>query len=82
MDKHGWGIDIHDAFIVHPNAALDVRRWYAAELTHVYNNRATILTNYFKSIGIGNEAKAEWNRLMSMVHPITGTFKANLMALK
>lgn len=82
MTKYGWGIDIHDAFIVHPNAALDVRRWYAAELTHVYNNRSAILTNYFNSIGIGNEAQAEWNRLISMVHPITGTFKANLMALK
>lgn len=82
MDKYGWGIDIHDAFIVHPNAALSVRRWYAEELTTVYINRKEILANYFKSIGIGAEAQSELNRLQAMVHPITGTFKANLMALK
>ena len=82
MDKFGWGIDIHDAFIVHPNAAKDTRKWYANELTSIYNNRHTILTNYFKSIGIGAEAQAHWDRVMSLVHPIAGAFKANPMALK
>lgn len=82
MDKYGWGIDIHDAFIVHPNAALDVRRWYAQELTNIYNNRHAILANYFASIGIGAEAQAQWNTVKSLVHPLTGAFKANLMALK
>lgn len=82
MDKYGWAIDIHDAFIVHPNAARDVRRWYANELTHIYNNRHTILADYFASIGIGAEAQAHWNRVMAMVQPVTGAFKANTMALK
>lgn len=82
MDKYGWGIDIHDAFIVHPNAARDVRRWYAKELTSIYNNRHTILADYFASIGIGAEAQAHWDRVMAMVQPVTGAFKANTMALK
>lgn len=82
MDKYGWGIDIHDAFIVHPNAALDVRRWYTAELTKIYENRTSILTNYFASIGIGAEAQAQWNKVKELVQPVQGAFKANLMALK
>jgi hypothetical protein len=82
MDKYGWGIDIHDAFLIHPNSALDVRTWYAEELTDIYNNRTAILTNYFESIGIGPEAQARWDELKSKVHPITGAFKANKMALK
>jgi len=82
MDKYGWGIDIHDAFIVHPNAALDVRRWYTAELTKIYENRTSILNNYFASIGIGAEAQAQWNKVKELVQPVQGAFKANLMALK
>lgn len=82
MDKYNWGIDIHDAFIVHPNAARDVRRWYSQELTNIYNNRHTILANYFKSINIGPEAQAHWDRLTQLVVPVTGAFKANPMALK
>lgn len=82
MDKYNWGIDIHDAFIVHPNAARDVRKWYSQELTNIYNNRTSILTNYFKSINIGPEAQAHWDRVKSLVQPVKGAFKANLMALK
>lgn len=82
MDKYGWGIDIHDAFIVHPNAALDVRRWYTAELTKIYENRTSILNNYFASIGIGAEAQAQWNKVKELVQPVQGAFKVNLMALK
>lgn len=82
MDKYNWGIDIHDAFIVHPNAARDVRKWYSQELTNIYNNRHSILANYFKSINIGPEAQAHWDRLTQLVVPVTGAFKANPMALK
>ena len=82
MDKYGWGIDIHDAFIVHPNAARDVRKWYSQELTHIYNNRTRILANYFQSINIGPEAQAHWDKVKSLVQPIQGAFKANPMALK
>jgi hypothetical protein len=82
MDKYGWGIDIHDAFIVNPEAAEDVRDWYSAELTQIHANRKSILANYFQSIGIGPEAQSKWNKLQDMVHPYTGDFTCQRMALK
>ena len=81
MDKYGWGIDIHDAFLVSPMAAADVRRWYADELNNIYADREAILANYFASIGIGAEAQGNWNRLKQMVKPIK-SFKCRKMALK
>lgn len=81
MDKYGWGIDIHDAFLVSPMAAADVRRWYAEELNTIYTDRETILANYFTSIGIGAEAQGNWNRLKQMVKPMQ-SFKCRKMALK
>jgi hypothetical protein len=82
MSKYGWGIPIHDAFIVSPAAAADVRKWYAQELTKIYKDRKTILKDYFKSIGITNAAQSQWETLKSKVKPIQGEFKANPMALK
>ena len=81
MEKYGWGKDIHDAFIVNPESAEDVRRWYSEELTAIYNNRQTILSEYFQSIGIGGEAQTQWSRVKAMVQPIK-EFTANRMALK
>ena len=80
-DKYGFVIDIHDAFIVSPIAAYDVRQWYKEKLIDVYNNRQTILANFFKSIGIGAEAQAQWNAVKAMVQPIT-EFNPTDMALK
>ena len=82
FDKYGFVIDIHDAFIVSPIAAQDVREWYKEKLVEVYNNRQEILANYFKSIGIGAEAQNQWNTIKAMVHPISGEFKPTDMALK
>ena len=76
-----WCIDIHDAFIVHPNQASLVRSKYAEKLEHIYNNRGTILTNYFKSIGIGAEALSQWLKVKALVTPVT-EFKCASMALK
>lgn len=81
MDKYGWGIDIHDAFLVNPEAADDVRTWYAQAITDIYDNRASILANYFQSIGIGAEAQSNWERVKQMVKPVNG-FKCRKMALK
>ena len=80
-DKYGFVIDIHDAFIVSPIAAYDVRQWYKEKLIDVYNNRQTILANFFKSIGIEAEAQAQWNAVKAMVQPIT-EFNPTDMALK
>lgn len=81
MEKYGWGIDIHDAFLVSPEAADDVRTWYAQALTEIYDNRQTILANYFASIGIGAESQGNWERVKQMVKPLQ-SFKCRKMALK
>jgi hypothetical protein len=82
MDKYGWGIPIHDAFIVSPAAAADVRRWYAEELEKIYANRNEILQGFFKSIGITSAAKEQWDNLQKKIVPFVGEFKASAMALK
>lgn len=81
MEKYGWGIDIHDAFLVSPMAAADVRRWYAEELNAIYADRETILANYFASIGIGAESQGDWERVKRMVKPLQ-SFQCRKMALK
>lgn len=81
MDKYGFCIDIHDAFVVSPEAAADVRMWYAEFIDYVYANRKTILENYFRSIGIGASAMAEWESLMSNVQPVEN-FKCRTSVLK
>jgi len=82
MDKYEWGIPIHDAFIVSPAAAADVRRWYAEELEKIYNNRKQILQDYFRSIGITSAAKQQWDALEKKIVPFEGQFKASPMSLK
>lgn len=82
MDKYGWLIDIYDAFIIHPNMARDVRKWYREFLILIHSNRTSILNNFFKSIGIGPESQSRWNAVAQMVQPIEGQFKPSMMALK
>ena len=82
MEKYGWLIDIYDAFIVHPNMARDIRKWYGEFQKTIYNNRDSILRNYHLSIGIGPEAETEWQRVKELVHPIVGDFNPHYMALK
>lgn len=82
MDKYNWGIPIHDAFIVSPAAAGDVRKWYAEELTKIYQDRKEILKNYFSSIGITPAAKDQWLTLKSKVQELAGGIEVNPMALK
>lgn len=82
MAKYGWVIPIHDAFLVSPAAATDVRTWYGEELTKIYADRKQILADYFKSIGISGAAKSQWDDLNVKVKPVEGIFVANPMALK
>jgi hypothetical protein len=82
MAKYGWGIPIHDAFLVSPAAAADTRKWYAEELEGIYRDRESILSNFFKSIGITGEAKQQWETLKSKIVPFEGEFKCSAMALK
>lgn len=81
MSSYQWGIDIHDAIIVCPEAAEFTRSSYATELDTIYGNREQILTDYFRSIGIGREAMADWDALVAKIQPIEN-FSASPMALK
>ena len=80
-DKYNWVIDIHDAFLVNPEAAEDVRTWAAEELDKIYADRKTILVEYFNSINIGAEAVQAWKDIMSRVVPVEN-FKASGWTLK
>ena len=82
MDKYGFCLDIHDAFVVSPIAAADVRKWYAEELDTIYANRKEILQNYFVSVGMGSEAVSAWHALMDKVVPVEDGFKARVDVLK
>lgn len=81
MDKYGFCIDIHDAFLVSPIAAADVRKWYAECMDEIYENRTDILNNYFRSIGITSAAQAAWENLQKKVVPVTN-FKCRGEVLK
>lgn len=82
VEKYGTGIDIYDAFIVNPEGAADVRRWYAELIEEIHANRTQILTEYFTSIGINGSATKEWNDFKTKIVPFTGQFKCRRMALK
>ena len=82
MEKYDWCIDIHDAFIVSPEAAVDVRKWYSEAINNIYNNRKSILQNYFRSIGIGAEAMQAWRELQSKVVSVDEPFQCSPMVLK
>lgn len=81
-DKYGWIIPIHDAFLVPPQAAEDVRQWYAEEITAIYQARKSILSNYFASIGITGSAQADWEALQAMAVPVSENFVCSPYALK
>ena len=80
MEKYGWLIDIYDAFIVHPNMARDIRKWYNEFQKTIYTNKDTILADYHASLGITN--LAEFDKVKALVHPIVGDFQPHYMALK
>ena len=81
--KYGFCIDIHDAAVVSPVAAADVRRWYANEITKIYQNRETILQNYFKSIGITAASQEAWEAVKASVVPLEDpVFECSVWTLK
>lgn len=82
MTKYGWAIPIHDAAIVSPAAAADVREWYAEELYKIWKDRDQILKDYFKSIGITTAAQNQWETVKSKVVQYEGDLVVNRMALK
>lgn len=81
-DKYKFCLDIHDAYVVCPEAALDTRKKYAECLTDIRTNRKTILSEYFKSINIGPEASHAWDVLVSKLQIADEAEPVQLMALK
>jgi hypothetical protein len=83
MDKLDWAFDVHDAVICNPEDALKVRKLYAKELKAVYDNRETILNNYFRSVGIKAtpDVKAEWKALKERIESVEH-FECSMWAMK
>lgn len=81
-DKYGFCLDVHDAFIVSPVAAADVRRWYADEMDKIFANRKVILANYFNSIGVTSASLPAWEKVMAKVVPVSDDFKCRGEVLK
>ncbi len=81
-DKYAWAIDIHDAIIVDCEAVGYAREQYANMINNVYNDRKSILQNYFRSINIPASKQGEWKEVMSKVEPVEDTFKCSPMVLK
>ena len=82
IEKYGWIIPIHDAALISPAAAADVRRWYGEELKAIYDNRKEILLKFFKSIGITSAARSQWDALQRKIVPYEGELRVQPMALK
>jgi hypothetical protein len=78
-----WIIPIHDAFILHPNDAKLARKVYCDFLNYLWANRATIIKEYFESIGCtGKEARRQWKELSKKIKPLEGQLEALFSALK
>ena len=82
FDMFQWVIDVHDALILDAESADYAREVYSSELESIHTNRKSILTNYFRSIGIPATAIAEWHEVEKVVEPFRGEFKCNPMVLK
>lgn len=81
-DFYDWVLDVHDALILDTESADYAREVYAKQLEDIHTNRKSILTNYFRSIGIPATAIAEWHEVEKVVEPFRGEFKCNPMVLK
>ena len=75
-------IAIHDAFLVLPGSASTVRHSYVNQLTRLYNDRHTVLSNYRKSIGaVGPKADKAFAKVVELTEEID-EFEAKVSALK
>ena len=81
-NEYEWVLDIHDAFIVSPEAAARTRQLYGESMEEIHNNRKSILANYFQSIGIGSDAQHAINALAATVEKYGQKLVVNPIALK
>lgn len=76
-----WIIPIHDAAIVSPIDAQETRTLYCSQIDKIYNERQTILSEYFESIGIDSSSAMDWKRVREAIIPAID-FKCQPMAMK
>jgi len=76
-----WIISIHDAAIVSPIDAQETRTLYCSQIDKIHNERQTILSEYFESIGIDSSSAMDWKRVREAILPAID-FKCQPMAMK
>ena len=76
-----WIIPIHDAAIISPIDATEVRELYCGQINKIHTERQTILSEFFESIGIDSSSAMDWKRVKEAIIPAVG-FSCQPMALK
>ena len=76
-----WIIPIHDAAVISPIDAQETRTLYCSQIDKIHNERQTILSEYFESIGIDSSSAMDWKRVKEEIIPAIG-FSCQPMALK
>ena len=76
-----WIIPIHDAAIVSPIDAQETRTLYCSQIDKIHNERQTIISEYFESIGIDSSSAMDWKRVREAIITAVG-FSCQPMALK
>ena len=76
-----WIIPIHDAAIISPIDATEVRELYCGQINKIHTERQTILSEFFESIGIDSSSAMDWKRVKDAIIPAVG-FKCQIMAMK
>lgn len=76
-----WIIPIHDAAIVSPIDASEVRALYCSQIDKIHTERQTIISEFFQSIGIDSSSAMDWKRVKDAIIPAVN-FKCQSMALK
>jgi hypothetical protein len=76
-----WILPIHDAAVVSPIDASQVRALYCSQIDAIHKDRVTILSEYFESIGIDSSSAMDWKKVKEAIVPAIG-FKCQPMAMK
>jgi hypothetical protein len=76
-----WCIPIFDATVVNPVEAEVVENVFLSNMIRLNQDRNTILSNYFKSIGITSQSSTQWKHVTSLVTPLE-EFTPSAMSLK
>jgi hypothetical protein len=76
-----WCIPIFDATVVNPVEAEVVENVFLSNMIRLNQDRNTILSNYFKSIGITSQSATQWKHVTSLVTPLK-EFTPSAMSLK